>query len=124
MSPVALFSSFIFAAAAVASYPAGWVCDLYGSCTISQMLGYAACIMFLAYLVSDRVEAQSKKARSRLQGTRAGQLIDRKLSDMKRRLVTSNAWRAAENHPSPAAVRRGPLMLPSPRSARDFLARS
>ena len=119
MAPVALLSSFIFAAASAASYPAGWVCDLYSSCTISQMLGCAAGIMFLAYLVSSHIEAQSKKARPRLPGTRAGQLIDRRLSEMKRKLVTSNKWRVAENRPSRAGVTRELLMLPSPRSARD-----
>jgi putative Ca2+/H+ antiporter (TMEM165/GDT1 family) len=113
MSPVALFSSFFFAAAAAASYPAGWVCDLYSSCTISQMLGWAAVIMFLAYLVADRIEAQSKKTTQRQPGTRARLLIDRNLSEVKRRLALS------KDRPSRGRASRELLMLPSPRSPRD-----
>jgi hypothetical protein len=116
MSPVALLSSFIFAAAAVAAYPAGWVCGLYGSCSISQMLGCAASIMFLAYLVSDRLEAQSRKTGPRLLGTRAEQLIDRRSSEMKRRLAISNKWRATGSRPSRAGASGELLMLPSPSS--------
>ena len=51
MSRVALFFSFIFAVAAGVSYFTGWACDPSGGCTNSQMLGGAAGIMFLAYLV-------------------------------------------------------------------------
>jgi hypothetical protein len=54
---LALCFSFILAVAAAASYFAGWACNPFGGCANSQMLGCAAGVMFLAYLVLDRFEA-------------------------------------------------------------------
>jgi hypothetical protein len=116
MSPVALFFSLIFAVAGAVAYCLGWTCDLYGNCTAWQMSVAAAAIMFLAYLVVDRLEAQFKKTKRPLGGTRAERLI---LVAASRKLVIPNKWRAAETHPSRAGVTRGPLMLPSPRSSRN-----
>jgi len=53
---LALCFSFSSAVAAAVAYFAGWVCDPFGGCTNSQMLGCAAGVMFLAYLVLDRLE--------------------------------------------------------------------
>jgi len=119
MSPVALFFSVIFAVAAALSYPTGWACGLYGGCTTSQMLGCAAGVMFVAYLVSAQFEAQSRKTKPPLPGIRAKRVVGRPLPAMNQRLAISNQWRAAEHHPSSAGATRGLLMLPSPRSARD-----
>ena len=119
MSPLALFLSLIFAVAAALSYPAGWACDLYSSCTTSQMLGCAAGVMLLAYLVSAQLEAQSRKTKPLPSETRAQRVVGRQLPAMKRRLLISNQRRAAENHPSSAEVKGGLPMLPSPRSPRD-----
>ena len=54
---LALCFSFILAVGAAVSYFAGWGCDPYGNCVNSQMLGGAAGVIFLAYLVLDRLEA-------------------------------------------------------------------
>jgi hypothetical protein len=110
MSPVALYFGLIFAAAAAAAYPAGWACDLYRSCTTSQMLGWAAGIMFLTYLVSSRLEAHFRKTNP------LGTPAERRLIA---RSAISSKSRAGENRPSRAPMTRGPLLLPSPRSARD-----
>jgi len=54
---LALCFSFILAVGAAVSYFAGWACDLFGDCFKSQMLGGAAGVVFLAYLILDRLEA-------------------------------------------------------------------
>jgi hypothetical protein len=116
MSRVALFFSFIFAVAAGVSYFTGWACDPSGGCTNLQMLGGAAGIMFLAYLVSGRLEAQFRKTKPSRPVTRRA---ERLINPQNRKPVISNNWRATESHRSRAGVTRGLLMLPSPRSSRD-----
>lgn len=116
MSRVALFFSFVFAVAAAVFYFTGWACDPSGGCNNSQMLGGAAGIMFLAYLVSERLEAQCRTTKPSRPVTRRA---ERLINPQNRKPVISHNWRATESHRSRAGVTRGLLMLPSPRSSRD-----
>jgi hypothetical protein len=62
LSSLALCFSFILAMAAAASHFVGWACDFYGDCTNAQMLGCAAGVVFVAYVVLDRLETDPPAA--------------------------------------------------------------
>ncbi len=112
MSPVALCFSFIFAAAAAASYFASLSCEPHGSCTLWEKLAAAAGVMLLAYLVSRQFEVLSKEAKPSPQAIRTQRRMERRLSGGYRKP-------AAENHPSRVRATSGLLMLPSPRRSRN-----
>jgi hypothetical protein len=64
LASFALSFCFILVVAAGTSYVDGWACDPLGNCTNSQMLGGAAGLMFVAYLVVQRLETDQPPPRA------------------------------------------------------------